>query len=307
MKRIGSRPFCIIMAVIIALILVVVSLPTQKTEFKRIYSTLDIKYEARKGNFVHYLDVGQADCTVITSDDEACLIDCGDEASGDKIVDKLDELGFNSVNFILITHAHDDHIGGLKAVLDQVQVGAVLISDWTPEDKDEAKLLASIEDMCVVSNINIITLREDDCFIVGDFTLDVLKVDPTTEDENDRSTVVRADCGENSFLFTGDATKNVEAALCHSSADIDCDVLKAGHHGSKESSSSEFLSAVSPGLAIFSCGAGNSYGHPSAETVARLNKLDIDYFRTDINGDIMIDADKLVVTAQYGKPFTSAA
>lgn len=265
------------------------------------YRDTGLQVDTAKGSYVHYLNVGQGDCTAISSKDTVCLIDTGDTSAGKTIVNKLNALGFYKVEFILITHAHYDHIGGLRELLKGIEVGTIYLPDWEPESKSDLDYLNGVRADCKKYGVSLETMSVEDRFELGDFEIDVLYIDEKAKDENDRSAIIKASCDDSTFLFTGDATDEIEEDLINSRIDLSCDILKAGHHGSKYSTSSEFLAYTNPGLVIFSCGIDNSYGHPAEETLDRLIARGVDWFRTDINGDITVDAVNLTVKAEHGE------
>lgn len=298
-KRHHSLLFYIIMSLIVVAMAAVIAWPTG-SDWRTVYTKSNFKTDISTGSYVYYFDVDQADSSALISKGEACLIDCGNRNNGDQVADKLDALGVDRLKYVIVTHAHYDHIGGLRALLKRVDIGAVVISDWIPDDESDASFLESIKRDCEEENVEIIKLQTGLSVDVGDFTLDVVYNDTSAEDENDRSAIIRAVNGQRKFLFTGDATTKIEKAIIEKGIDVDCDILKAGHHGSKYSTSTEFLYATSPGLVIFSCGAENSYGHPSVETTERVKALGVDWFRTDYNGDIVVDAETLTVKCEHG-------
>ena len=298
-KRHHSLLFYIIMSLIVVAMAAVIAWPTG-SDWRTVYTKSNFKTDISTGSYIYYFDVDQADSSALISKGEACLIDCGNRNNGDQVADKLDALGVDRLKYVIVTHAHYDHIGGLRALLKRVDIGAVVISDWVPDSESDASFLESIKRDCDENNVKIINMKSGLSVDVGEFTLDVVYNDETAEDENDRSAIIRAANGQRKFLFTGDATTEIEKAIIANGIDVDCDILKAGHHGSKYSTSTEFLYATSPGLVIFSCGAENSYGHPSVETTERVKALGIDWFRTDYNGDIVVDAKTLTVKCEHG-------
>lgn len=303
MKRVKfkrpSKLFCILMSILLVIACAIIAIPNDI--WRPAYSDTGLQIDTANGAYLHYLDVGQGDCTAIASKDELALIDVGNTEEGDTVVDKLTALGHSKIDLILITHAHYDHIGGLRAILSQMNVGSVLIPKWEPDSKSDRNFLNAVKSDCKKYGVTLATLNEGDSFSIGRFDLKVLFINEDAEEENDRSAIIKATAAGSNFLFTGDATSETEKLMVKKGLNLDCEVLKAGHHGSRYSTTDELLSAARPGLVIFSCGAGNSYGHPSSDTLNRLRKRGIDWFRTDINGDITVDAAALRVAAERGE------
>ncbi len=294
-----SPLFRVLMSLLAVAACVILALPSGV--WRTAYLDTGLQVDIATGSYVHYLDVGQGDCTAISSKDRLCLIDTGDSSAGTTIVSKLNALGFYKVDLILITHAHYDHIGGLREVLKGIEVETVLLPDWEPESESDLDYLNGVKEDCKKYGVSLESMDAADKYELGDFELEVLSIDVEAKDENDRSAIIKANCNDSTFLFTGDATDEIEEDLINSGIDLSCDILKAGHHGSKYSTSSEFLAYTNPGLVIFSCGSDNSYGHPAGETLDRLRARGVDWFRTDINGDITVDAVNLTVAAQHGE------
>ena len=242
---------------------------------------------------VFYIDAGQADSIMITSGGESMIIDAGNNADGDDVVSFLKSKGVSNLKYAVGTHPHEDHIGGLDDVLNSFPVEKVLLPDVTTNTKTFASVLDAIEN----NNLSLSVPTAGEQYKVGSATLTVVSCLKTT-DLNNSSIVLRMDHGENSFLFTGDAESEAEQAILSAGYDVNCDVLKAGHHGSKTSTSSAFLTAVSPDVAIISCGVDNSYGHPSPETIQKLSGIEV--YRTDLNGTITVvsDGSKYTITKE---------
>ena len=296
-----TTTFCVIMALIVAAAAVILSLPESNLSWRTVYSDAGLKPEGENGCCIYYLDVGQADCTAFVSDSAAGLIDCGDRSSGSDIADELRAKGIESLAFIIITHAHDDHLGGLLGLLEKMQVDTLFLSDTVGEGEENEDMFDAVFEACDKHSVKLDSLSKGDSLTLGEFSFNVLALDKTDEDVNDRSAVVRVECGDNAFLFTGDASSKVESELIASHAELSCDILKAGHHGSRYSTSADFLRATNPGLIIFSCGLDNSYSHPSESTLERVRRAGVDYFRTDYNGTITVDAKELVVSCEKGE------
>lgn len=245
---------------------------------------------------VNFFDVGQGDSIFIeTPQRQQILIDGG--PSGEKVLEKLGkEMPFwdRTIDLIILTHPERDHIAGLLEVLQRYRVENIL---WTGVVRDTAEY-REWQKLIEEEGANVF-IAQAGLRISGGRTsggrYDLAILYPfenlegqESKDSNNTSVVAKLACGGKSFLFTGDAPKAVEKNLINKGTELDADVLKVGHHGSKNSSAEEFIKAVSPEIAVISAGKDNSYGHPHQETLAVLEKYDINIIRTDLNGDIKI-------------------
>lgn len=245
-----------------------------------------------KSLVVEYLDVGQADSMLLSSNGEYMLIDAGNNEDGDDVVEYLKNAGVSTLKYIVGTHPHEDHIGGMDDVINTFDVQNVLLANATSNTQTYSDVLTALENKSLT-----VTIPEvGTTFPLGDANVTVLAAQPA-DDLNNASIVLRATYQNTSFLFMGDAEAEVEEAILQSGADIQSNVLKVGHHGSDTSTTSSFLSAVSPEAAVICCGADNSYGHPSQATLNKLSGLPI--WRTDLNGTIyaMTDGETCRITA----------
>lgn len=237
---------------------------------------------------VHFLDVGQADSILVLSGDEAMLVDAGDMGGGDEVVDYLKTQGVEKLDYLVMTHPHADHIGGMPEVLEAFPVDTVILPDAETSTKLYARVLESIYDKELTVRQPIpgdsFSLGEAQCLILGPAALDY-------EGLNNFSVVLKITLGETSFLLTGDAESQAEQDILDTGADVRADVLKVGHHGSYTSSSQKFLDAVHPHLAVISVGEGNSYGMPHKEPLQRLREMGVRVLRTDQLGPIVVCSD----------------
>ena len=229
---------------------------------------------------VDFLNVGQGDSIfILTPDKKQILIDGG---PGDKVISSLQGMMpfyDRTLDLVILTHPEKDHLGGLIDVLKRYKVENIV---WTgfPKDTDECR-----EWQKLISNRNVKTLKAGDTIIAGKAIFEILN--PVSEESpNNSSLVAKLTLGGTSFLFTGDIDQEKEALL----TDVDSDVLKVSHHGSKYSSSEEFLKNVSPEVAVI-CVGQNSYGHPTEEVLARLDNFGIHTLRTDQSNHIIITSD----------------
>ncbi len=260
-------------------------------------------YDLNKFNLldVTFFNVEQGDAVFIeTPQSHQIIIDGGPDST---ILEKLGEkMPFwdGSLDLIILTHPENDHLVGLLGVLKRYKVKNIL---WTGVTRDTAEFkewekLIEEEKNKEGAKIKIAQAGQKILWKSGfhniDNSADFMEIlfpfedleGKSLKDSNNTSVIVKLVFGKNSFLFTGDAYKSVEGELLEKGADIDSDVLKDGHHGSKTSSAEEFIKAISPEIAVISAGKDNSYGHPHQETLDALEKYGITVLRTDVNGDI---------------------
>ena len=243
---------------------------------------------------ISFLDVGQADSTLISlPDGKHVLIDSGNAADGELIVDYLDDLGIDTLDLLVATHPHEDHIGGMDDLFEQLDVLQVYMPNLSEDDTPTTKTYERFLDAVIAEECSVRAATAGDTVMTGQ-GYDIYCLSPARTDIgdlNNYSAVLKLTVGEVSFLFMGDAETLVEEELLEGGFDLCADVLKLGHHGSSTSTSESFLFQVEPQLGIISCGEGNSYGHPDSSTLKLLSKHKIDYFRTDQVGTIHIVTD----------------
>lgn len=256
------------------------------------------RVETTSGNLtVSYVDVGQADCALLTCGGESMLIDGGNVADSDLVVSFLEQQGVEELAAVVCSHAHEDHAGGLAGVLAVYPTQAVYAPTRTYSSKCYDDFLYYVDQQGLT-----VTIPEPgDSFALGDATVTVLGPVKSYPDTNNTSLVLRVDYGDTRFLFTGDMERDAEQDLLDSGADVQTDVLKVGHHGSDTSTSYRFLYAVNPEAAVISVGAGNSYGHPHDEPLSRLRDAGAVLYRTDNLGTVTAVSDGETVTFTLAK------
>ena len=242
------------------------------------------------GLTVHFIDVGQGDCTLLTCDGKTMLIDGGDTDQGDKIVRYLKANGVKQLDVLVATHPHRDHVGGLDTVVQNFPVKTL----YTPVAESDNPYFQDLAAACKAANVKLTVPKADFKFSLGKAKVVVLAPRSdyeTLENVNNMSIVLRVDYGEKSFLFTGDAEYDEETAMLDAKCIVDVDVLKAGHHGSEDSTGSRLLYEATPDYCVISCGEGNDYGHPHTATMTRLRDADVTVYRTDESGTVVCITD----------------
>lgn len=233
---------------------------------------------------VHFIDVGQADSIFIDYGDVDILIDGGNNADGELVVNYLKSLGTDDIELIVATHPHEDHIGGLDTVIYNFDVEQIIkpaLSENTKTNRDFEEAISS-------KSIPVGYPTQGEIIEFGDLKFTVLSdKSKKYSDTNNYSIVLKMVYQETSFLFTGDAEAEAEHDILESGLDIKVDVLKVGHHGSASSTTANFLRKVSPDYAVISVGTDNKYGHPDPIIINRLNLHDIATMQTNEMGTIV--------------------
>jgi len=260
------------------------------------YITFHARPYVGNGVAVHFLDVGQGDATLIRTDAGNVLIDGGDRHAGPIVARYLREAGVRRLEYVVATHPHADHIGGLIYVLNEFEVGAIIMPNVAHTTRTFEDFIDAIEE-------NGIPVREP---AVGKtiekggavFTV----VAPNSSgygNLNDYSVSMVLSYGEIRFLFTGDAERESETEMLEAGHDLSAHILHVGHHGSRTSTTQPFLDAVSPLVAVISVGAENRFGHPHGEVTDRLETAEVAILRTDRHGTVVISTDGTTFTMRY--------
>lgn len=236
---------------------------------------------------VHYMNVGQGDATLITCGGHAMLIDTGDDTKGTAIQNYLQKQKIKSLDYLILTHPDADHIGGAPVIITKFDIRKVFMSNYEKDTKTYQKLIQALND----KRLKYATPVVGSEYALGTATITILGPNGKYDDPNNDSVACVIQNGDNRFLFTGDAGEEAEKDMLDNGEKISADVYKAGHHGSKYSSSKEFMKAVKPSCAVISCGEGNEYGHPHAEVLNKLRADGVKVYRTDESGTIIATSD----------------
>ena len=241
---------------------------------------------------IHFIDVGQADAALVLCDGKAMLIDGGNAEDSNLLYSYLKKNNISHLDYVIGTHAHEDHIGGLAGALNYASVGTA----YCPVKSYDTKAFGNFVSALSKHGVSITVPSKGNSFTLGSATCSILAINTDNSDPNNTSIVLRIVYGETSFLFTGDAERVVEQAILNGGANIKSTVLKVGHHGSESSTSYVWLREVMPQYAVISVGKENSYGHPTEEVLSRLRDAEVKTFRTDLQGDIICVSDGKNVT-----------
>ena len=253
---------------------------------------------------VHMIDVGQADCFLLIQDGMTALVDCGTRSTGKDAVAYLQEQGITKLDYVIGTHPHDDHMGGMYDVITNFEVGTVIIPDSSDGDITAnwyLKLMNELKTAEVLNQKNqestepeelltydIHYAKVEEVFNLGDATMLVLAAETDVSNTNNYSIVLKVSFGQMDMIMTGDAETEIEEKILESGVNIDAEILKLGHHGSDTSNSEAFLDAISPEYGLISSGLGNKYEHPIKEIMQRMEERNIEVYRTDESGSVVI-------------------
>lgn len=243
---------------------------------------------------VHYIDVGQADSILLIQGTHAMLIDAGNNDDSDLVYEYIKNQGINKLDYVIGTHPHEDHIGGLDYIINNFEIGKIYLpKNAKSNTKTYTDVLKAISNKGLKA-VNPVPLTS---FKLGAASCTILAPNSSSyKDLNNYSVVVKVKFGENSFLFEGDAESISEMEMVKKGYDLKADVLKVGHHGSNSSTCAKFLSKVQPEYAVISVGKNNDYKHPQKGTMDRLKNSNVTIYRTDECGTIVASSDGNTIT-----------
>ena len=262
--------------------------------FKEITSSSEFREEevmstvlvSEKENFqIYFMDVGQADSILIANNGEYALIDAGNNEDGKKLVEYFHSLGITSFRYVIATHAHEDHIGGMDDIIRSFSIEHFLMPDVVATTKTFEEVLDALSDKQILFE----TPDIDATFTMAETKFTVLWIGDDREDLNNDSIVLKVTYKNTSYLLMADATSTIEKEILDKN--LESDLLKVGHHGSKYSTTAAFLRKVNPSIAVISVGKNNDYGFPKDVVLEKLEKIHTKIYRTDELGTIIASSD----------------
>lgn len=237
------------------------------------------------GTRLHFIDVGQGDCTLIESDGEYMLIDAGTAGNESVVLNYLGELGITELNYVIATHPHADHIGALGGVMNGVEVDNIIMPKVSANTKAFKSLAQAIKD----KGLTAIEPKVGDNYSFGDCSFTIIA--PFEYDDsnvNNDSVGIKLVHGNDKFILAGDAEEPVEKEILNYNIDISADLYKVSHHGSNTASSEAFVDAINPEYAVISCAKNNDYGHPHEEILQLFKDRGIKVYGTYDGGTIVV-------------------
>ncbi len=267
-----------------------------------LYSKLGIikGIEKQDSDFtIYYLDVGQSDCSIIICDGKVMMIDAGTKSQNVKIKSALFVLGIDKIDYLIVTHPHDDHMGNAAELIREYNVESIVMPRISKENQVDTLTFNNLINSIAKYNVNPMTASSGERINLGRATIDFIAPFEQNDNLNNMSIVLKVTFEETSFLFQGDAEETIENQIVSSNIDVSSDVIKVGHHGSNTSSTVEYLEKVNPSVAIVSCGADNTFKHPNKQTIDTLEEQHIKTYITAYNGNITVTSDGESIDVTY--------
>ena len=242
---------------------------------------------------IYFMDVGEADSTLIRYKDKNVLIDGGNTVDGKKLVSFYKSIGVDHFDVVVGTHAHEDHIGGFNFLLRKFPVYQFYMPSPAAEWKSYSNMLDALEE----NHISYEVPNIDDSIVLDDLSFHVLWIGNDQEDHNYNAISLKLDYLDTSYLFMSDSPIESEDSMLHKN--IQSNVLKVGHHGSNHASSAKFLKEVSPNYCVISVGKDNDYGFPKQVTLDKLERISCTVYRTDKDHTIHLMSDGYAIQFEF--------
>jgi len=261
-------------------------------------STIKTNLNLENNIVTHFIDVGQGDCILIQVNNKNLLIDSGTSDSKEKVIKYLKNNNIKKLDYVVATHPHDDHIGGMSSIIKTFKIGDFYAPKATSSTEAFQDMIRALKG----KNLKINVAKPNISLDLGPNTTCIILSPNKTyyKDTNNYSCVVKVAYKASSYLFTGDIENLAEQELLDSGCDLKAQILKIAHHGSNSSTSEAFLNKVSPKIAVISCGAYNSYGHPNKETLEKLKNSSCTIYRTDLDKNIVLISDGVSINKFQG-------
>lgn len=241
---------------------------------------------------VHFLDVEQGLSILVKLGDEVLIYDGGDRDTSSFVVSYIQDLGITEIDYMISSHYDADHLAGLIGCLNAFEVKNVIGSNY----EHNSKLYTSFMDAVKEEGLKMQYPPVGTTYDFGEAEITILSPKEIGSDSNANSVAIKLSYGESDFIFTGDADYGSERDMVASGIDLDCEVLSLAHHGSASGNSSLFLEKTTPEFAVISCAKGNNYGHPHVEVVELLEVMEIEVFRSDVQGTVIATTDGKTIT-----------
>lgn len=239
---------------------------------------------------VHFIDVGQGDSILIQINNKNMLIDSGPSESSDKLFDFLDSHNISTLDYVIATHPHEDHIGNMAEVIKKYNIKSFYSPKVITSEKSFENMVYSLKSKKI--KINVLKKNSSSINLGKNTSIIVYSPENNSYDNiNNYSVVMKISYKNNSFIFTGDAEKEVEQSILSQNNNLSCDVLKIGHHGSSTSTTEDFLNACNPSIAVISVGEYNEFNHPDSEIIDRLVNCKCKIYRTDKDKSVTLISD----------------
>lgn len=238
--------------------------------------------------YVHFIDVGQGSSTLIQIGDKGVLIDAGEKEYGDYVVEYINSCGIKKLEYVVASHPHSDHIGGITDVIEEYRIGEFIMPELTEINIPTTKVYERMINALLEKDVEVTAAEVGDSFIMEGFTMKILGPYEQTEDLNDMSVICKVTVNGVDFMILGDAEKGeLSSVFGNVNASYGSDIIAMGHHGSSTSIHKGFLNAVDADVAVISCGKDNSYGHPHKEALQYIKNNGMTLYRTDYDGDVV--------------------
>lgn len=238
--------------------------------------------------YVHFIDVGQGSSTLIQVGDKGILIDAGEKEYGDYVVEYINSCGIKELEYVVASHPHSDHIGGMTDVIEEYSIGEFIMPELTEINIPTTKVYERMINALIEKDVDVTASEVGESYIMEGFTMKILGPVEQTEELNDMSVICKLTVNGVDFMIPGDAEKGELSSVYNSiNAEYKCDIIAMGHHGSSTSIHKSFLNAVDADVAVISCGKDNSYGHPHKEALQYIKNNGMTLYRTDYEGDVV--------------------